>query len=405
MAASVTAAVDAVEPGSAAAVPAAERIELLDALRGFALFGILLANILYWSGWIFMPAAARVSLAGADAVEWQHFFHHFLVDGKFYTLFSLLFGMGFSLQLARLERRGVDRVRLYRRRLLVLLAIGLVHMVLVWDGDILTLYALLGLLLPLFRNWDERRLLWAAAALILLPLFGVAIFQALEWEPQRFFYALGDRIGGALGGSPGSEIAWLQRDDPQAFFAWIMGGWPYRPGSLIESWRIPKVLGIMLLGLALGRRLAAGRLFEDRGLMKGTLVVGLAVGVPLNWIYASSANLSQASIPAILGTVPLALAYGAGFVLLWPHARPLLSWLAAPGRMALTNYLMQSLLGILLFYGIGFGLVGRVPPLTFYGIAAAIFLAQMLASRLWLARFEQGPMERLWRLATYGRRG
>ena len=404
MAASAPAVDEAVAPVRPAAVPAADRIELLDALRGFALLGILLANILYWSGWIFMPSADRVSLAGARAVEWQHFFHHFFVDGKFYTLFSLLFGMGFSLQLARLERRGVDGVRLYRRRLLVLLVIGLLHMVLVWDGDILTLYALLGLLLPLFRNWSERDLLIAAAALLLAPLAGVALFQALQWEPHRFFYGLGDSIGAALGGTPGSEIAWLRRDDPQALFAWLMGGWPYRPGTFLESWRIPKVLGIMLLGLAAGRRLAAGRLFEDRRLMWRILVAGLAVGVPLNWIYAGSPGLSQASVPAVLGTVPMGLAYAAGFVLLWPHARPLLSWLAPPGRMALTNYLMHSLLGIVIFYGIGFGLVGRLAPAEYYGIAAAIFVAQIVISCLWLARFEQGPMERLWRLATYGRR-
>ena len=96
---------------------------------------------------------------------------------------------------ARLARRGVDGVRLYRRRLWVLLVIGLLHMVLVWDGDILTLYALLGLLLPLFRDWSERDLLIAAAALILALLVGVTLFQALQWEPHRFFYGLGDLIG------------------------------------------------------------------------------------------------------------------------------------------------------------------------------------------------------------------
>ncbi len=404
MATTVPASGDPAAPAPPAAVPAAERIELLDALRGFALFGILLANILYWSGWIFMPPADRIALAGAAGVQWQHVFHHVFVDGKFYTLFSLLFGMGFSLQLDRLERRGVDGVRLYRRRLWVLLVIGLVHMMLVWDGDILALYALLGFLLPLFRRWRERDLVLTAAALILSPLVGVTIFQAFGWEPHRFFYDLGNSIGAALGGTPGNEIAWLQREDPQAFLAWLMGGWPYRPGTFLESWRIPKVLGIMLLGLALGRRLADGRLFEDRWLMGWTFVAGLAVGIPLSWIYATTPDLSQASVPAILGTVPLALAYGAGFVLLWPHARPLLASLAAPGRMALTNYLAHSLLGILIFYGIGFGLVGRVSPVQFYAIAVAIFVAQTGISRLWLARFEQGPMERLWRIATYGGR-
>ena len=390
-------------PDRPAAASAAERIELLDALRGFALFGILLANMLYWSGWIFMPESERAALAGAGQVNAQHFFHHFLVDGKFYTLFSLLFGMGFSLQLARLERRGADGVRIYRRRLLVLLGIGLVHLVLIWDGDILTLYALLGLLLPLFRSWSEPRLLGASAVLILAPVLGVTLFQVFGWQPHLFFYNLGNSIALSLGGTPGSEIAWLRREDPQGFLAWVLGGWPYRPGTLIESWRIPKVLGIMLLGLALGRRLAAGTLFEDRRLMVRTLVAGLAIGVPLSWLYAAAPGLSQASIPSTLGTVPLALAYGAAFVLVWPHARPLLAWLAPAGRMALTNYLTHSLLGIIIFYGIGFGLVGYLPPVQFYAVAAAIFLGQVLVSHLWLARFDQGPVERLWRLATYGR--
>ncbi len=138
--------------------------------------------------------------------------------------------------------------------------------------------------------------------------------------------------------------------------------------------------------------------------MRWILVAGLAVGVPLNWVYAGTPGLSQASVPAILGTVPMALAYAAGFVLLWPHARPFLSRLGPPGRKALTNYLMHALRGLVIFYGIGFGLVGRLSPAEYYGVAAAIFLAQVVISRLWLARFEQGPMDRLWRLATYGRR-
>lgn len=389
-------------PGAAAA---AERIEVLDALRGFTLFGILLANILYWAGWIFMDEAARAALAGADAARAADAFHHLVVDGKFYTLFSLLFGIGFALQLDRLERRGADGVRIFRRRLLVLLAIGLVHLVFIWDGDILTLYALLGLTLPFFRRWRERRLLLAALLLILLPAAGQALFQAMGWEPHRFFYSLSDSISRSLGGTPGSEIAWLQREDPGAFLAWTMGGWPYRPGTLIESWRIPKVLGIMLLGLALGRRLVAGRLIEDRRLLLRTLGLGLAVGLPASLAYAATPGLGQESIPSIVGTVPLALAYAAAFVLAWPHAKPVLGLFAAPGRMALTNYLTHSLLGILLFYGVGFGLVGRLPPAGFYGIAAAIFAAQILLSHWWLARREQGPMEALWRRATYGRSG
>jgi uncharacterized protein len=384
--------------------PVSDRIELLDALRGFALFGILLANILYWSGWVLVPDPARLGLAGDAALRAQHLFHYALIDGKFYTLFSLLFGIGFSLQLARLEARGADGLAIFRRRILVLLGIGLVHMVLIWDGDILTLYALLGLLLPWFRHWSDRRLLIAALLLLLSPIAGIALFEVLGWAPHSALYALADSIGERLGGTPRDPIGWLQRSDPRDYVSWVLSGWPYSIGTRLESWRIPKVLGIMLIGLVLGRRLAAGTLLDDRRKIRIVLAAGLAIGAPLNILYALTPGAGQTSLPAILGTVPLALAYAAGFVLLWDRARPVLRLLAYPGRMALTNYLMHSLLGIALFYGIGLGLVGRTPPAGFYAIAVAIFAAQILLSRLWLAWFGQGPMERLWRRLTYGRR-
>ena len=385
------------------ATSADDRVELIDALRGFALFGILLANILYWSGWIFLTADQQVALAGADGAAWQYRFHHMLVDGKFYTLFSLLFGAGFAIQLDRLERRGADGVRIFRRRLVILLVIGLLHMVFVWDGDILTFYALIGLLLPWFRHWRERSLLVAAAVLIFaVPLAGQALFELLGFRPHQAIAGLGDRIFVALGGTPGDYIGWLRRDDPVSFFAWVMGGWPYAISTRIEGWRIPKLLGIMLIGLVAGRRIVAGRLIDDRRLLLGLFAGGLAIGLPFSLLYAATPGLGQMSVPSLFGTVPLALAYAAGFALLWRQAEPLLRAFAAPGRMALTNYLGQTLIGILIFYGIGFGLIGQVPPLVIYAIAVVIFAGQTAFSRWWLARHAQGPMERLWRLATYG---
>ena len=112
-------------------IAASERYEVLDGLRGIALFGILLANILGWSAWGFMPADQRLAIAGEDAVRWQYIFHHMFVDGKFYTIFSLLFGVGFALQLARLERKGLNGLAIFRRRLLILLGIGLIHVSLI----------------------------------------------------------------------------------------------------------------------------------------------------------------------------------------------------------------------------------------------------------------------------------
>ncbi|HEX9932848.1 MAG TPA: hypothetical protein VGB08_08420, partial [Allosphingosinicella sp.] len=304
----------------ATAARSAERIEILDALRGFALFGILLANMLYWSGWGAMTEGQRLAFAGADAVAWQYRFHHLLVDGKFYTIFSLLFGAGFALQIARLSARGLEGLRIYRRRVLVLLAIGLVHSWLIWDGDILTLYALLGLTLPFFYRWRERSLLVAAAVLIfLVPIAGIWLFARLGWEPHQHLYALSFSIAESLGGdtAPDKALDWLRRDDLAGWASWQLSGTPYSWALRLESWRIPKVLGIMLIGVAVGRRLASGGLIENRRLLLGVVAAGLAIGLPAGIAYALLPGQGQADWPSLVGTVPLALAYAAAFVLAW----------------------------------------------------------------------------------------
>lgn len=390
-----------------AATGRAERIELLDGLRGFALFGILLANILYWSGWGVITEEQRIAFAGAEAVTWQYRFHHLLVDGKFYTIFSLLFGIGFALQIARLSARGLEGLRIYRRRVLVLLGIGLVHSWLIWDGDILTLYALLGLVLPFFHSWRGRSLMIAAAVLIfLVPILGMWLFARLGWAPHQHLFALSNLIAESLGAdtAPENALEWLRRDDLAGWASWQLSGTPFSWALRLESWRIPKVLGIMLIGMAVGQRLALGGLVEDRRLLRLVLVAGLAIGLPASIAYALIPGLGQADWPSLIGTVPLALAYAAAFVLAWPQARPVLRHFVPVGRMALTNYLTHSVIGLIFFYGIGFGLAGTFRPLGFYRVALMIFVAQILFSRWWLARHEQGPAEALWRFATYGRR-
>lgn len=386
--------------------PSGDRIELVDALRGFALFGILLANILYWSGWVLVTPTERLAMADANVQVWQYRFHHLLIDGKFYTLFSLLFGAGFAIQLDRLARRGADGLRIYRRRVLILLAMGLVHSWLIWDGDILTLYALLGLVLPLFIRWSDRALLIGAATLIfVVPIAGITLFDALGWQPELWFFGLSDRITQALGVVPGPDLALrlLRSDDLTSLMTWTLSGTPYSWGLRLESWRIPKILGIMLVGMWVGRRLAAGTLAGDRRLLWRIMGLALLIGLPANLAYALTPGLGQASTASVIGTVPLAFAYAAGFALLWPKARPWLGLFAAPGRMALTNYLLHSLIGALIFYGIGLGLIGKLSPPGFYAIAVTIFAAQTSLSHWWLAHHAQGPMEALWRRWTLWR--
>lgn len=396
------------------ATAARNRIDLLDALRGFALLGIILVNMRAWAGWYSFEPADRVSVAGgAQSLWWYEFILTSLVEGKFYTIFSFLFGLGFALQLSRLQRRGLDGLAIFRRRLLVLLAIGLIHMLFLWEGDILTLYALLGLLLPLFMSWSEPRLLAFAAFLLVLPIAGIALAHAARIEPDLGLFQFGEHLFVVLGGDADGWRTWLLREDLRSYLAWALSSWPFRIGGFLESWRIPKVLAIMLLGLLAGRRLVTGRLLEDRALLRRVAVVGLAVGIPANIGYGLVGGLVQEEFSSSLiatalyaaGVVPLGLAYAACFALAWPKAQRILGLLAAPGRMALTNYLSQTILGIVIFYGIGFGLYRSLGPWEFTGVAVAIFAVQIAWSRLWLKHFAQGPMEGLWRRLTYGRAG
>jgi uncharacterized protein len=391
---------------------ASERFVLLDALRGFALLGVFMANMLTFSGWFTASAAEQMALAGG-VVPRDLFTALFtgLVDGKFYTIFSFLFGIGFALQLDRLEARGDRAPARFRRRLFGLLAIGLIHLVLIWFGDILTLYALAGFVLLTVRGWSDRRLLTLAAVLVVLPVPGTVLLHMLGIPADFGFTALSERTARALGGDPAQfNAAWVRRPDWASFAQWQLSSAVWRIGSLLEQWRTAKVIAIMLLGLWAGRRLIAGTLFSDRGRLWRVFWWGLALGVPGNLLYAAMGDVTGgfgtrlllAEAGYGLGVIPLGLAYAAGFALLWSRSAGVLGLFAAPGRMALTNYLTQSVLGVLIGHGIGLGLAGRLDPGQFVPLTLAIFAGQAVLSALWLRYLGQGPFERLWRWMTYG---
>lgn len=388
--------------GVAGATAGADRIELLDALRGFALFGILMANWPVFTGWVMLSWDQEFAMAGRELTLNFDRFVKFFIDGKFYTIFSLLFGIGFTLQLDRLEKRGAAGMRIFRRRMLVLLAIGFVHMSLIWQGDILTLYAALGLLLPLFSHWPERRVLWLSLVLLLLPLGLVPLCAAAGIDLAHPFEEAGMAIVSAIAGKPdGGPVTFMQSTEWSSFAAWQLSGTPFRVAHLLETWRLPKVLGIMLLGMVIGRRLIAGTLLADRKLLGRTVLLGLLIGVPFSLYFALDKDVYQEHWSSIIGTVPLALAYAAAFALAWPRWHRVLGVLAPVGRMALTNYLTHSLLGVLLL-GPFLGIAGTVGPIGIVATVLAIYACQIAFSHWWLARHEQGPMERLWRWGTYG---
>jgi uncharacterized protein len=384
--------------------PSPSRLPVIDALRGLALLGILLVNLLYWSGWVVMTPEQQLAHAGESLRQAHGFVERLLLEGKFYTLFSLLFGLGFALQLQRLRAGGHDGLRVYRRRLAVLLGIGLVHTLVIWDGDILVLYALLGYLLPLFARLSDRAVLaWSAGLVFVVPLAGPALLAANGWNPGGAIMGTALDLFAATGGDPAPEagVAYLQAAGWREQLAWSTTGTLYSWGLRVESWRIPKVLGIMLLGLWAGRQVAQGRLLSDTRLLRHVLAVGLLVGLPASLAYALHPDAGQSHWSSTIGTVPLALAYAAAFLLAWPYAQRVLGLLIAPGRMPLTNYLAQSVVNGLVFFGPGLGLIGRVPLPAVYVYGLALYALQVAWSHWWLARHPQGPVETLWRRLTY----
>jgi uncharacterized protein len=404
----------------AAPIAVVDRITAVDALRGFALLGVFVANIFTsFSGWFLMDTAQRIALAGEtqDIVAAVAFIG--LVDGKFYSLFSLLFGASFAIMMSRLDARGAPGVTIFRRRLTVLLGFGLIHLVFIWFGDILTLYALLGFLLVFMRGWSDRRLLVAATILILMVVPLKAALRASGVPLDMGVFALVDAFARATGtlsmvdpAALGGAIDAIRDPSWTSFFLAQFQGAIWRLGSLLESGRPFKVLALMMLGLIVGRRLVAGTLLNDRKLLKRVLIFGLVFGIPGNALYlfgmatmdGSALNGFIQDAGYALGVIPLALAYGAGFLLAWAGAKPVLGVFSAPGRMALTNYVMQSVLGTAVFFGIGLGWIGHLAPVQFVGLGLALFGGQIVISALWLRLFGQGPLEALWRRLTYAAR-
>ena len=385
-----------------------ERHDVLDALRGFALFGILLANIQVFSGWAFSGPATRSELSGSNYVIWD-FLHLAVIDGKFYTLFAFLFGLGFALQLERLDARGAAAASIFRRRTAILLCFGLIHLFVFWVGDILTPYALLGFVLLAVRKWQDRTLLIVAGLAFFFPIAGYLLFWMLGLPPSLGLYEISYSLMPTGAQDPLVDLRLTGWDDRlQSSMALGI----LRFGHLFDTWRWPKLLCIMLLGLWAGRRLVRGELLENRRLLLRVLVIGaLSGGIAgpimahlggLGFDQAHSTDGLFAVIAYTFAVIPLGIAYAAGFVLLWQKAAPLLLVLAAPGRMALTNYLGQTVIALTVFYGIGLNQAGLWSIQALIAFASAVYAAQVVFSHLWLKSFQYGPMEWLWRALTYG---
>lgn len=337
--------------------------------------------------------------AGVDAVV--RFLQYLFVDGKFYTIFSLLFGVGFSLILAR------HSVSLFLRRMLILVAIGFCHLMFIWSGDILLLYAVGGMFLPLFIQLREKALIYVASIFILLPVGLDALTEFAGIDFAAPFYNAWWTSAAEQGINEQNFASWLRDADsyPQ-MFAFLIQGAHERLWEFVAGHRLSKVVGLFILGYLIGKNQLYAKLQELP--LKKYLIRAIIVGLPTSVLYAWSATndhpwgLTAHSILYTVSVIPLAFAYILGVCLLMVNGQKV-DGIAPAGRMALTCYISQSLLGILLFYGIGLGLGTSFGLVTVEATALLVFALQVLLCRWWLHSFRFGPLEWLWRVLTYGK--
>lgn len=387
-----------------------ERSLILDTLRGFAILGIALANYPELSLYTFLPTERAAELPASGCDRALRFLLYTFVDGKFYTIFSLLFGVGFSIILQNITRKGGRAIPLFLRRMSLLALLGILHLMLLWSGDILLLYALLGMLLPLFHRFSDRTLLTTAGALLLLPVAADALCELTQLHPAAPLVHLQQQLCTHYGIT--DFATWLHSADTyNHILTFLLQGAIVRAQEFIDGHRALKVLGLFLIGYCIGRHHLYARLAEHRHTLKRIALISGAAGLLFSPLFAWSSmhnhpwGLTLHSLLYTLSVYPLAFAYTAGICLSylrWGPSAPL-RWLAAPGRMALTNYISQSLAGVLLFYGIGCGLGASLPLWAVELIALLIFITQLLLSLAWLHLFRYGPLEWVWRLLTYGR--
>ncbi|QNK68258.1 DUF418 domain-containing protein [Variovorax sp. PAMC26660] len=377
-----------------------ERQTLVDALRGFALMGILVVNIANFASAYYgvgVPDPMAQSVVQRAAL----FVRTFLFETKFYLLFSFLFGYSFTLQMQSAERDGKPFVPRLLRRLLGLWTLGLLHAVLLYHGDILTTYAVLGGVLLVLRRRGDVFLTRCAIGLVLMTsLLWAALgylltFANVPADTGGAFTEAASAMA-AYRGTPATVIAQHLRELPQVFV-------------VVALAQAPNALAMFFMGFIAGRRRLFANVAAHRALFRRLLIWGLVVGVPGAVFYALPSvrlNDSVREIYALslgLLTAPfMTAAYAAGLMLLFQTRRgKVLAELLAPaGRMALSNYLLQSLVCAWIFLAYGLRLMGTVGPLATFVFAFAIFAAQLVLSRWWLRRFAYGPVEWLLRAIT-----
>ncbi|RAK19529.1 uncharacterized protein B0I26_106153 [Anoxybacillus vitaminiphilus] len=378
-----------------------ERIEAIDMMRGLAILGIFFVNMQDFNSPVMYLKPGSWWKEPLD--HWTEVFIDIFAQASFYTLFSFLFGFGMVIFQERALAKGYSFPKLFCRRLLVLLGLGCIHAFLIWHGDILISYALLGFVLLLFHQMSPRGLLVWALLLLIVPnsmisvLLGFAVLlgegdSSAFYDEKLAYQALENYRDGTW-----FDIFWQRWND-----------WMYVNGSLAGVF----FLFISLLPLfLLGAYFAKKRWFVDvekhSAKLKKIWIMTCIIGFSFKLLpYLTANNIFTEYMQDAFGGSATAVFYAASVVIFSQKTfwKKIFAPLAVIGRMSLSNYLFQSVLCTLLFYNYGLGWYGRVRP--FYGLllTIVIYCLQIVLSKLWLKYYRIGPVEWIWRTLTYGRK-
>ncbi|MDR2231907.1 MAG: DUF418 domain-containing protein [Tannerella sp.] len=399
---------------------ASARYLMPDLLRGIALMGICLANFSEFSLYSFLPASATAAMPSASIDTVVRYLQYLFIDGKFYTIFSLLFGVGFSIFFTNALKKKRNGILLFYRRMTILFLFGLAHLIFLWAGDILILYAFLGFFLPLFRNISDKKLIIAAIILLLIPILIDTCISLFDWNLSAPVIQATQYFHAKAGITPENFPIWLANAQHYTdILSFNIAGSFIRMQEFIECNRAFKVMGLFLIGFYIGRKRFYAQLGNYSSVLQKIMIIGFVVGLPLSALYAwnmtHNVPLKMAASAALytFSVFPLSFAYMTAICLIyikWKESASISRRIAGgiahivalTGRMALTNYIMQSVFGILIFYGIGLGWGAKTGIVHAELIALTVFSIQVIYSYLWLKYFRFGPMEWSWRILTYG---
>ena len=395
--------------------PSVARLTLVDSLRGLAVLGIVLINIGFYAWpkarqwYSFQPEFAL------DIDLWADLIVRILVKGKFYIIFSFLFGLGMAMQRERFQFKSGSFSWFFLKRMFWLMAIGAFHGFAIWHGDILLIYGSVGVLLLLFQGLKTRGLLVAAVLILSAHLAYVYLpFVIKDFPTRNDPVVIAKELEAQTSAAEGAKANYDQVLKIYTEEDWL-GVAKRRAGeytnflSAVSYWAA-ELLAAFLFGAMAWHT----RIFQEPQArlkaIKTAALIGFTLGLPLNiWVYATlfyhpiGFDLSLAFFLAGPAKFIMAMGYITGFIWLWQTGRARSLWerLIPVGKMALSNYVLQSVVFTLIFNGYGLGLMGQVGETTAIAMATAFFLVQVLWSHWWLKRYRFGPLEWLWRSITY----